>query len=158
ASPYGHSAPPPTSRRRVGRTSTAKTGAGIRGSGCRGILSRRRSRRRPMRILTVNTGSSSIKLRVIAAGAEPAAAADLASPGPDVAAADLREVLDHLGPADAVGHRFVHGGVRLTEPVLVDDGVRDELARLVPLAPLHQPKALAALRAVAELRPGPPAA
>src|SRR5262249_18625203 len=45
----------------------------------------------------------------------------------------------------AVGHRVVHGGAELTEPVRVDARVLDALERLVPLAPLHQPHNLAAI-------------
>jgi acetate kinase len=39
----------------------------------------------------------------------------------------------------AVGHRVVHGGEAHSGAVLVDDAVLQELAALVPLAPLHQP-------------------
>jgi len=55
---------------------------------------------------------------------------------------------DFLGdlPA-AVGHRVVHGGASYREPVLVDDAVLEELRRLVPLAPLHQPSNLHAIEA-----------
>jgi acetate kinase len=53
----------------------------------------------------------------------------------------------------AAGHRVVHGGVRFTRPTLVTPAVIDELASLVPLAPLHQPHNLAPIRALAQLRP-----
>ena len=53
----------------------------------------------------------------------------------------------------AVGHRVVHGGLRYTAPVLVDTGVLEHLEKLVPLAPLHQPHNLAAIRLIAERRP-----
>lgn len=61
----------------------------------------------------------------------------------------------HAGERDlaAVGHRVVHGGLAYDRPVRIDDGVLAELDRLVPLAPLHQPPALAAIRAVAEAAP-----
>ncbi len=48
----------------------------------------------------------------------------------------------------AMGHRVVHGGPRYDRPVLVDDAVLNELARYVPLAPLHQPNNLAPIRAI----------
>ena len=48
----------------------------------------------------------------------------------------------------AVGHRVAHGGTAFAAPVLVDDGVLARLEELVPLAPLHQPANLAAIRAV----------
>src|SRR5262245_35282810 len=64
----------------------------------------------------------------------------------------LRERRGH-GELVAVGHRVVHGGVELTRPVLVDDRVDRTLETLVPLAPLHQPDNLAAIRAVRAWRP-----
>jgi acetate kinase len=42
-----------------------------------------------------------------------------------------------------VGHRVVHGGTRFTGPALITDTVREQLAALTDLAPLHQPKSLA---------------
>jgi len=53
----------------------------------------------------------------------------------------------------AVGHRVVHGGARFTEPVVVDDAVAAELARLIPLAPLHQPQNLEPITAIRTARP-----
>jgi len=50
----------------------------------------------------------------------------------------------------AVGHRVVHGGPEFSMPAVLNDAVIAELARLAPLAPLHQPfnlKAIAAARA-----------
>lgn len=49
----------------------------------------------------------------------------------------------------AVGHRVAHGGERYARPVLIDGEVLEELNRLIPLVPLHQPHNLAAIRAVA---------
>jgi acetate kinase len=56
-------------------------------------------------------------------------------------------------PLLAVGHRVVHGGAEYSRPVLVDAKVYDALERLIPLAPLHQPHNLAAIRALREARP-----
>jgi acetate kinase len=56
----------------------------------------------------------------------------------------------------AAGHRVVHGGSIYTEPVRIDASVVDELHRLIPLAPLHQPHNLAAIAAVAKLHPALP--
>ncbi len=56
----------------------------------------------------------------------------------------------------AVGHRVVHGGERHFGPALVTAALAEELAKLAPLAPLHQPHNLAAIRAIAALRPGLP--
>lgn len=56
----------------------------------------------------------------------------------------------------AAGHRVVHGGMKFTQPVRVDDGVLTELESLVPLAPLHQPHNLAAINAVTRHAPALP--
>jgi acetate kinase len=53
----------------------------------------------------------------------------------------------------AAGHRVVHGGVKYTAPVLIDGDVIEELEALIPLAPLHQPHNLAAIRAVSQHAP-----
>jgi acetate kinase len=67
----------------------------------------------------------------------------------------LERQLDGARPA-AIGHRVVHGGARYAEPVIVDDAVMAALESLVPLAPLHQPHELAAIRAVRARWPGVP--
>jgi acetate kinase len=56
----------------------------------------------------------------------------------------------------AVGHRVVHGGARFAAPVRVTREILAELERLVPLAPLHQPHNLAAIRAVFDRLPEVP--
>ena len=56
----------------------------------------------------------------------------------------------------AVAHRAVHGGEQFTALTLVAPGVLTQLGRLQPLAPLHQPHNLAAIRAIAALQPGLP--
>jgi acetate kinase len=48
----------------------------------------------------------------------------------------------------AVGHRVVHGGPDYNRPVKIDDSVLADLARYIPLAPLHQPNNLAPIRAI----------
>ena len=53
----------------------------------------------------------------------------------------------------AVGHRVVHGGVKFAAPVRIDPAVLAELEQLVPLAPLHQPHNLAAVRTVSRRAP-----
>jgi len=111
------------------------------------------------RILVVNAGSSSLKLRLLDQADAVVASADL----PAVSGTtDARLVADAVaawgGEAiDAVGHRVVHGGTVFTEPVLVDERVLARLAALTDLAPLHQPKSLAALAAVGAVLPDVPA-
>ncbi|KEJ88130.1 acetate/propionate family kinase [Sulfitobacter donghicola] len=59
-------------------------------------------------------------------------------------------------PVVAVGHRVVHGGQYFTAPTLVADDVMERLEELAPLAPLHQPHNIAAIRAVAKWHPDTP--
>jgi acetate kinase len=106
-----------------------------------------------MRVLVVNAGSSSVKLSLLDPDDAVVARASL-DPGDDLAAAlDAHGLRD----ADVVGHRIVHGGTRFTEAVRIDDDVERELRALTDLAPLHQPKSLAALDAVAAALPDRPA-
>ena len=56
----------------------------------------------------------------------------------------------------AVGHRVVHGGPDLVEPVLVDDAALAKLERLIPLAPLHQPHNIAGIEAAMRAFPSTP--
>ena len=111
-----------------------------------------------MRVLVVNAGSSSVKLRLLDDRDNVLAERDLAAPRARIDPAELRAALDDdLGGADAVGHRIVHGGERFRGPVRIEASVLRALDELTDLAPLHQPKSLAALRAVSEARPGLPA-
>jgi acetate kinase len=59
---------------------------------------------------------------------------------------------DHLRVV-AVGHRVVHGGEQFAAPVLVDDAIVDQLEKLTPLAPLHQPHNLAPIRIISRIAP-----
>ena len=110
-----------------------------------------------MRVLVVNAGSSSLKLRLL--GADDALLADhelpAGSDGFDEGAA--AGVLRGLDGVDAVGHRFVHGGPRLAGAVRLDGEVERYLGSLVDLAPLHQPPALAGAALTRRLLPGVPA-
>ncbi|HUW36314.1 MAG TPA: acetate/propionate family kinase [Rhodocyclaceae bacterium] len=74
------------------------------------------------------------------------------------AIAFLFQWLDRHGAHDvaAVGHRVVHGGEHYHEPILIDDAKLEALAKLIPLAPLHQPHNLEAIRALRRLKPGLP--
>ena len=55
-----------------------------------------------------------------------------------------------------IGHRIVHGGLAFRAPVVIDADVLRQLDALIPLAPLHQPHSLAAVRAAQVARPGLP--
>jgi len=105
-----------------------------------------------VRVLAVNAGSSSLKLAVVdddGVGAQTTV--------------ERWEGEGHLGPIrdfvaaidgiEAVGHRIVHGGPKFDRAVLVDDDVLAELDDLADLAPLHNPRAVAAIREVGRLLP-----
>ncbi|MPT48975.1 MAG: acetate/propionate family kinase [Sphingobium sp.] len=85
------------------------------------------------------------------------------SDGATLSHADLLEYLfdwakGHLRDTQIVafGHRVVHGGNDFVAPCCVDDAVLAELEKLCPLAPLHQPHNLAAIRIIAGLSPDIP--
>lgn len=108
-------------------------------------------------VLALNAGSSSVKFALFEApGLEPLWRGEVEIDGEHAAFADLFEEAEtHLGGRRllGVGHRIVHGGVAYSAPVRIEDAVLADLDRLCPLAPLHQPAGLGAVRAVARLRP-----
>ncbi len=111
-----------------------------------------------MPILTVNAGSSSVKLALIGDDDATLAERELAAPQAQVNPDELHDALaGSLAGADAVAHRIVHGGQRYVAATVIDDEVRRALGELTELAPLHQPKSLAALDAVSAWLPGVPA-
>ena len=58
-----------------------------------------------------------------------------------------------LAGLSAVGHRIVHGGSQFVAPVRLTSETIDELARLTPMAPLHQEACLSPPRMLLSLRP-----
>jgi acetate kinase len=125
-----------------------------------------------MRVLAINCGSSSFKCSLIESadgsrlfdariqdvgGDGSTLAIDGGAPAPVAApdqAAAVGMMLDELGrraaqvaPPQAVAHRIVHGGESFSGPVQVTDDVLERIAALDELAPLHNPPAVAALRA-----------
>ncbi|OIQ73361.1 acetate kinase [mine drainage metagenome] len=74
-------------------------------------------------------------------------------------AACLQE-LDALGhplsDLHAAAHRVVHGGRKLVAPCRITPAVEAEIEACVPLAPLHNPHNLSAIRAIARIAPGLP--
>ncbi len=134
-------------------------------------------------LLVINAGSSSLKFETfdvadgpprrvlrgqierlassaphfIARDAEAVIADRALGAGEDPEAMLLAWLGEHGGGAPcAVGHRVVHGGVRHTGPALVDDALLAELDTLSPLAPLHQPHNLGAIRRLRAHMPGLP--
>jgi acetate kinase len=119
-------------------------------------------------VLVVNCGSSSVKasllaedgrhvldLAVTALGRAPRLVVDGVESAVEAAdsTAAIARVLDEIvaRPAlrdrlAAAGHRVAHGGERYTTPVLVTPDTEAGIESLVPLAPLHNPAALAGIR------------
>jgi acetate kinase len=109
-------------------------------------------------ILAVNAGSSSVKLSLVDDHDHTLAERELSAPRAEVDPGELDQALDEdFAGADAVAHRIVHGGERYRQAVVVDSAVRGELDTLIDLAPLHQPKSLAAMDAVSARLPRLPA-
>ena len=105
-------------------------------------------------VLTVNAGSSSLRLAVFVR--EPGGLRPWATQHENGAvspSALLRGFLDRHGIArvHAVAHRVVHGGEALVVPCAIDARVEVEIERLAPLAPLHNPAALEWIRACRSL-------
>jgi acetate kinase len=106
-------------------------------------------------ILVVNAGSSSLKLRAIDDDDRVAASTDSEPDSNGIHDALARFLAD--APAlTAAGHRVVHGGPDHTGPARIDSALDEGLALLADLAPLHNPPALAGIRALQELRPSLP--
>ena len=134
-------------------------------------------------ILVLNAGSSSLKFALYEAGVDRTPGlrrrgqVESIGTAPRLVIPD-KEVDHALGPVDhagclgalrqwleddlaglrlrGAGHRVVHGGPSFDAPALVDDALLDALERLVPLAPLHQPHNLAAIRALRTTDPALP--
>ena len=134
-------------------------------------------------ILTVNAGSSSVKVavfedgdagavrvraKVSGLGVHPtltwsAAEGRAAAPRPLPMSADSGAALDHLldelarqnllHQISRVGHRIVHGGSAYTTPTLLDAAAMEALHRLIPLAPMHQPQNLGGVAAISRRLP-----
>jgi acetate kinase len=114
-----------------------------------------------MRVLVVNAGSSSLKLAVLTPDGTVHAATTVER---WEGQAHLDPLRRFLGEADrdgeriaAVGHRVVHGGPRYRAPARVDPDLLAYLDSINDLAPLHNPRATAGIRAVHELLPDVPA-
>ncbi|MBC7737605.1 MAG: acetate kinase [Candidatus Saccharibacteria bacterium] len=108
-------------------------------------------------LLVVNAGSSSVKTSLFD-GLHQVRRGQVGEIGPGGHRAAL-EVLLAQGMAQgmtAAAHRVVHGGARLTMPTRLSAEVLAEIEACIPLAPLHNPANLTAIRALIELAPDLP--
>ncbi len=64
--------------------------------------------------------------------------------------------LKGLEEIDAAGHRVAHGGENFADSAFIDPHVRNEIAKLFELAPLHNPANMKGIDAMSQLIPGIP--
>ncbi|OQX86261.1 MAG: acetate kinase [Candidatus Omnitrophica bacterium 4484_70.2] len=121
-----------------------------------------------MKILVINSGSSSIKYklyefpkkRLLTKGLiERIGERDSSVPnhtrGMKTLFSKLIEegIIKSLEEITAIGHRVVHGGEKFREPCLIDEKVMEGIKECVELAPLHNPANLEGIKAVKKLLP-----
>ena len=109
-----------------------------------------------MTILTVNTGSSSVRLAAFVRHDNELI--ELATIHHDLAAGGEPRIVLHefiqshsLTGIDVSAHRVVHGGANLTASRLLNQDVEREIDRLALLAPLHNPASLRWIRATRDV-------
>ena len=66
------------------------------------------------------------------------------------------KVIDSLDEINAIGHRLVHGGEKISESVVITDEVVDVLKECIDLAPLHNPAGIIGVEACKKVMPGKP--
>lgn len=66
------------------------------------------------------------------------------------------KVIDSLDEINAIGHRLVHGGEKISESVVIDDNVINVLKECIDLAPLHNPAGIIGIEACKKVMPGKP--
>jgi acetate kinase len=100
------------------------------------------------------------RLRISDARGKPLADEPVSGTGHDGAIAAIHEwFAAHVGSEaqfDGVGHRIVHGGLQFAKPIFINEHVLSALTELVPLATLHMPHQIAAVRAVGAAAPSVP--
>ncbi len=112
-----------------------------------------------MRILVINSGSSSIKYQVVESeggavllSGKVERVDSLAGGHAEALATVLKEASAH--EPQAVGHRVVHGGREFSASARIDAEVEAAIESCIPLAPLHNPANLAGIRAARSALPG----
>ena len=66
------------------------------------------------------------------------------------------KVIENLDEIEAIGHRLVHGGEKISESVLIDEKVEEVLKEYTDLAPLHNPACILGIEACKNVMPGKP--
>ena len=110
------------------------------------------------RVLVLNAGSATLKATVLdmpsteavfdrTVGWPAGTAPDAVAEAVDAALAAMAAASLHAASLTAVGHRVVHGGERFAGPALIDDDTLIALDEVADLAPIHDPLAIATIRA-----------
>lgn len=66
------------------------------------------------------------------------------------------KVIDTLDEINAIGHRLVHGGEKITKSVIIDENVIQVLKECIDLAPLHNPAGIIGIEACKKVMPQKP--
>jgi acetate kinase len=106
-------------------------------------------------VITVNAGSSSLKVALFREG-KRVRAASVSTSDPRTALDEAVAKLSLDGSLTALGHRIVHGGPHNEHPRLVDDALIGELGAIAELDPDHLPSEIAIVEACGARFPGIP--
>ncbi|MCX5701836.1 MAG: acetate kinase [Candidatus Omnitrophica bacterium] len=113
-----------------------------------------------MKVLVINSGSSSIKYKLFDMPKEHLVSKGLieqiGEKGSRIRShyTGLEAILRRINHVTVVGHRVVHGAERFQRPVLINESVIQKIKQCCPLAPLHNPANLAGILACKKLLPG----
>ena len=113
-----------------------------------------------MKILVINSGSSSIKYKLFEMPGERLVSKGLiehiGEPGSAIKDhySGLKRILEKMEQVSAVGHRVVHGAEKFQRPALINNSVIKEIKLCSLIAPLHNPANLAGILACKKLLPG----
>ena len=110
-----------------------------------------------MRVLALNSGSSSLKLSLVDEDDTVVADREFEIAEGRLDESQLASAIRDMPGIEAVGHRIVHGGPRYTRSVRIDGVLIKYLVTITDLAPLHLPVALSVVAAAHELLPRTPA-
>ena len=113
-----------------------------------------------MKILVINSGSSSIKYKLFEMPSEKLLSQGLIEhigeegSGVQDHRQGLKIILNQVDGVSAIGHRVVHGAEAFKKPVVVDERVIRKIKQCCAIAPLHNPANLAGIMACKKLLPG----
>lgn len=92
-----------------------------------------------MKILVINSGSSSIKYKLYDMQSRVVLTKGLIEEIKNKRHEVLEGIIKDLGKIDVIAHRVVHGGEKFSKATLIDEKVIEQIESLCALAPLHNP-------------------